>query len=456
MYRQSDLQFLQDVFGRDSSDMAIVYGMRNLGLSEIISDFIKDKECLYYRAGAFSIDMQRRIFIQEFHDQTKFPIFSNDDYEKILSSYINDDSGKKKLVVFDDFQYLLRQDKTFINFLSSLLFRQGNKGRAMFVLVSDDVRWVENDMIRMIGKKSSEISGVIKLREFTATEFFSCFPEMPLSEAIGIYSFIGGKSGYYNELSKDSKTRQVIIDHLGMWDSKNHDPGIMLPKDIREPLLYNTVLLNMSDEAVKLADLHERTGCDTAKLSVYLKALMEYGIVEKVTSAKVGNPANTQKGMYRIKEPLTKFYYRFVLPHISSLSVLGPERFYRRFVENELNSFIGEGYPLICMEHIMWLSDNKRLNFKVSSVEEYHDKAGAIDFVVIAAGGSVIACKCSYSAPHMNYRAYEMVAGTVRKNKINCDNIWLFATGGFDQKLSITETVTPGVKLIEGRDQKLR
>ena len=95
MYRESDLKFLQDIFARNSSDIAILYGQRSYGLSGIVSDFIKDKDCLFYRAGAFSLDMQRRLFVQEFHDQTKFPIFINDDYDKLLSSYINDDSGKK-------------------------------------------------------------------------------------------------------------------------------------------------------------------------------------------------------------------------------------------------------------------------------------------------------------------------------------------------------------------------
>lgn len=456
MYRESDLKFLQDIFARNSSDIAILYGQRSYGLSGIVSDFIKDKDCLFYRAGAFSLDMQRRLFVQEFHDQTKFPIFINDDYDKLLSSYINDDSGKKKLVVFDDFHYLLKEERTFINFLSSLLSRHTNKGRAMFLLISNDISWVENDMIKMIGNRSSEISGVIKLKEFTATEFSQRFPEMPLADMIGIYSFFGGQCGYYDAISAGSKTRDIIINSLEKWNNDDPDPAVMLPSDIREPLLYNTVLVNMADGPVKLATLSERTGTDPAKLSVYLKHLIRDGIVEKMTSAKVGNPANTQKGMYRIKEPLTKFYYRFVMPHLSSLAVLGAERFYRRYVENDLNAFIDEGYPLLCMEHIRQLAQNHQLNFRLSSVEEYHDKDNAIDFVVIAAGGSAIACKCSYSASHMSYRDYEKVVETVRKNKINCDNIWLFAAGGFDQKLTMTEAMTPGLKLIEGKDQKLR
>ena len=107
------------------------------------------------------------------------------------------------------------------------------------------------------------------------------------------------------------------------------------------------------------------------------------------------------------------------------------------------------------MEHVRWLQQHDLLNFKVSSIERYYDKRGAIDFVVIAAGGSAVACKCRYASPHMSYRAYEDVRSAIRRNKINSDNIWLFSASGFDQKLSMFGSVTPGIRLIECTDQRL-
>ena len=455
MYRKQDLQYLQDIFDRASNDIAVLYGSRHVGVSEILGDLIRDKECLYYRAIEVSENTQKELFAYELHEQTKSPVLPNDDYEKLIGSYIGDHSDHKKLIVFDDFQYLVKGNPTFINFLSSLLFDKSRPGSVMYLLVSEDVKWVEQDMIRMIGKKSSEISGVIKMNDYSPAEFYKCFPGMPIAEMIGIYSVLGGKSGYYNRITEKTTMRQMITDMLDEILRSDLDVNVLLPSDIREPAVYNTILLYLATGYQKLNDLFEKTRIERAKLSVYLKTLMENDIVEKVTSAKVGDPANTLKAFYRIKDTTVRFFYRFIFPHYSSLKISGSQRFYRRFIEHDIFAFLEEVYPMFCREQIKWLRNENRLNFKVSSIEEYYDKNGSIDFVIVAAGGNVIACKCRYASPHMSYKAFEDAKAAIRRNKIPCDNIWLFSASGFDQKLSMFGNVTPGVKLIDGTDQRL-
>ena len=433
----------------------MLYGERSSGLSEILSDFIKDKECLYYRAGSVNDLTQRQLFAGELHEQTRSPIFPNNDYDKLINSYLNEKTDRKKLIIFDDFDHLVKDNPTFVNFLAGLLFGHSNTGICMIVLASADVRWVENDMVRTLGRKSSEISGVIKLNTYSPGEFVDCFPQMPLAEAMGIYALAGGKSHYYDKITDDMTMKSFIIYLLEKWTEIDFDPDCYLPKEIREPSLYNTILVNIALGNGKLNDLHNTTGIDRAKLSVYIKTLIEYGIVSKVISADIGKGSDTLKGMYRIEDGMIRFYYRFVFPHVSSLRILGPDRFYRKFIENGIISLMEEVYPIYCMEHVKWLRDHNRLTFKVASIEEYHDKNGYIDFVVIAAGGSVIACSCRYAPPHMSYSVVDRIRATVRKDKILCDNIWLFSASGFDQKLSMYGSVTPGINLIDGADQRL-
>ncbi len=456
MYRKQDLKFLQDIFDRSSNDIAILYGKRDNGLDGLVTDLCKDKESLYYVASEVSDKLQKELFAGELHEQTRSPIFPEDDYEKLIDSYINNGSGKKKLIVFDDFQHLINTNPTFINFLSNLLFEKIAPGNAMFLLVCDDVNWTERDMVRLIGRKSSEISGVLKLGGYTPTQFREEFPDIPLREIIGIYSVIGGKSSFYDLIGSKTTLHDLLLDILAIWTEPQSDRNMFLPRQVREPLLYNTILACIAKGINKLGDIHEATGVDRAKLSVYIKTLIDNDLIAKAVSAKVGNDANTKKGMYIFKDRLALFYYRFVFPNVSSLRLLGPDRFYKKFVERGINAFIDEYYPAFCMEQIRWLRDNGRLNFKVAQIEEYYDKSGAIDFVIVAVGGSVIACSCTYQAPHMSFKQYEDVKTAVRRNRIPCDNIWLFSAGGFDQKLTMTGTVTPGVNLIEGTEQRLR
>ena len=456
MYRKQDLQYLQDIFDRNSNDIAILYGSVDNDVSGVIADFAADKECLYYLACAVSEKTQIEMFSAQIHDQTKSTIFTSNDYGKLLSSFIGDNPDRKKLIVFDEFKYLVKENPTFLNFLSSLLFSGVKPGSVMVLLSCTDVCWIERDMIKLIGRKSSEISGICKLKDYTPTEFAQNFSDMPLSESVLIYSAIGGKSRYYDQISADTTFKDFIISRLNIWADADCDLNAYLPAEVREPTVYNTILTYIAGGTNKLNDLHNKMDIDRAKLSVYLKTLMENGIVRKAVSAEVGNMSNTVKGMYLICDREVLFYYRFVFPNYSALRLHGAERFYRRYIEKNMSEHMEDAYPMFCIEQVRWLESEGRLSFKVASIEEYYDKNKAIDFVIVAAGGSVIACKCRYSGPHMSFRTYEDVKTAVRRNKIISDNIWLFSVMGFDQKLTMTGSVTPGLSLIEGLDQRLR
>ena len=438
MYHEQDLRFLQDIYDRKSNDIALLYGRRSCGLSEIISDFVKDKQYLYYKACSVRDNTQKELFAGEIYDQTRSLIFPNEDYEKMMTDYISNMGDEKAVVIFDDFQYLIRQNPTLINHFTNILFKGCEPGSAMFLIASDDIRWVENDMIRLVGRRSSEISGVIKLNEFTPAEFVRLFPDMPAAEAVNIYSFLGGKGALYTDITNRTTIKDVVIEHLKRWSDVYFDPNSFLPKEIREPIVYNSILVYLASGVTKLNDIHKKMDIDRAKLSVYLKTLIEYGIVEKAANS-----------IYHICDRMILFYYRFVFCHISSVSVLGPERFYRKYIEKNIPGFAEEVYPLFCMEYIRMLGANGLLSFKMTGVEEFFDKDGAIDFIIVAAGGNIIACTCKFVQPSMNHKIYDMIRSSIKKNKLVCENIWLFSASGFDQKLTTMAKTTEGLNLVD-------
>ncbi len=455
MYRKSDLQFLQDLYDRPSNDIAVIYGRVSVGVSELVRDFARDKESLYYRSTPLTHKSQLEQFIFELHEQTKVPIFPDDNNKRLLDFFVNNHTYKK-VIVLDDFQYIIRSNPTFINFLSDMLFEHFEAGSVMFLLVTDDVKWVETDMIGLIGSKSSEISAVNKIKGFSFAEFGDCFADMALDEKIRIYSVLGGNSLYYNDIGDDTDAAAVIRRWLAKWNDMEAGSDIYLPRDIRDPVIYNTLLVNIASGSGKLNDLHTSMNMDRGKLSVYLKTLENNDIIEKLKGATVGDINCVKKGTYRIKDNTVRFYYRYVFPRLSSLRVYGEDRFYKRFIENELSAHIEGIYPRLCMEYIVGLQRKGRLNFIVDSVEEYFDKSEAVDFVIIVKGVSIIACACNYKHSAMKYEQLERVRESIRRNKLMCENIWLFSESGFDDKLVSCAASDPGVKLLALSDETPR
>lgn len=77
-----------------------------------------------------------------------------------------------------------------------------------------------------------------------------------------------------------------------------------LSEELRETAVYDTILATLADgRHGKLNDMYAHTGFSRAKISVYLKNLMELELVEKVLP-----------GTYEICNAFVRFYFCFLFP----------------------------------------------------------------------------------------------------------------------------------------------
>ena len=57
--RASELKYLNTYYGREESQILVVYGCRNVGKTALLRQFIQNKPSYYYRARAASEREQR-------------------------------------------------------------------------------------------------------------------------------------------------------------------------------------------------------------------------------------------------------------------------------------------------------------------------------------------------------------------------------------------------------------
>lgn len=72
---------------------------------------------------------------------------------------------------------------------------------------------------------------------------------------------------------------------------------------------YSTILAAIARGENKLNDIFHATGFSRAKISVYLKNLANFNIVEKVVSFETGGWENAKKGVYQIKDTFVNFWF---------------------------------------------------------------------------------------------------------------------------------------------------
>lgn len=454
MSKKQDLDFLENCYMRASNDIVVVYGNKYTDIHGLLNNFQKDKESFLYEAKYCDITTQFKLFIKDFQEQNKKLSKDSLDFKTNIEEYI-ESSDKKKVIIFNEFVHFFKKNDTFISLLSSIR-SSFPAGKVLFILASTDVFWIENVMVSKIKKSSYEISGLKKVTPYSISELRNKYRNIDIADFIALYSVLGGCGDFWLHVSDNTNIKDFMIEHVLRTNSFIFQCGYkIIPDDLREPAIYNTLLYYLASGTNKLNDLYKVTGYERAKISVYLKNLAQRGLIKKSELVGIGGENCVKKGVYYICEPYVHFYYRFIFPNISGISVLTPENFYKKYIDQQFNAYLELFYMNICFEQIKYLDQKNKLPFKLVDIVPYNDKTDSIDFIITGDTGYIV-CGVRYASPHMAYNKLEGIINTCKKAKFNPKAVYLFSASGFDQKLQIFSHVNTDVVLFEQTDHRLR
>lgn len=329
--RDTELNYLNRYYRKDGSQILVVYGQKGVGKTTLLKNFSSDKNCVYYLARSCSDREQRYQWAKELG-----PVENGGDdypeYEEIFDRILRTGKGEKTVFVLDEFHCLIKGDAGFFSRLNRYVADSGIP--LMVVLCSSAAGWVENNMVGRLGGEVTAISGFLKVRELSLEKMREIYPAYGEDDCIQIYAVLGGVPGLWNRTDERLSAVDNIISHMiDRYSSLHGEMRGCLTEDLRETAVYNTILCTMAAGGNKLNDIYHHTGFSRAKISVYLKNLMEIDLVEKVGA-----------GTYRIARPYVRFYFRFIYPCQSVLEDVTPEQFYREQVEDAFPGFVREAY----------------------------------------------------------------------------------------------------------------
>lgn len=329
--RETELQFLSQHYEKSGSRILVVYGQRGVGKTALLKAFAGDKTFVYYLARACSDREQRCQWAGELRAAGRnLPEFP--EYEELFSCLAEDSPETKMILAVDEFHNIVKNDLSFFSKLNRFL-RQ-TLSEILVILCSSASGWVENSMVGKIGSEAASIAGFLKVREVGVGRMREIYPAFSEDDIIQLYAVLGGVPGFWNSLDPGLDVAENLIRHiLNRYSRIYGEMSLSLAEELREPAVYNTILAVMASGYNKLNDIYHHTGFSRAKISVYLKNLMELDLVEKVGS-----------GIYRITRSHVRFYFRFLFPHQSLLEELGPKHFYKEIVEDAFPGFVREAY----------------------------------------------------------------------------------------------------------------
>lgn len=446
--REEELQFLNSYYDRVGSQVVVVYGQKGVGKTTLIEEFLDGKSHLYYEAVPCST-RQQLFYLGQHLKNLGVAMPEYPDFEEIFALF-SGESIKKQVLVIDEFHNFGKTDMEFFESLHRFLQLEKENNNSLFVILcSSSIGWVENSMMEKMEKLSEMFTAFYQVKDLKYRDFARHFSGFSQYDSIGAYAILGGIPGLWQYFNDEFSLRENIESFILQSNEKLYDYGQQLvAEELRETAVYNTILCALAQEKNKLNDLYLHTGFSRAKISVYLKNLIQLGIVEKVSSTRTEGRENTRKGVYRICHSYVHFYYRYLFPYQNKLTTLEAEEFYEQVIEPTFRRYTADYFILACREFLERENAANRLPFEYVNTGQWIGKTGNIDFLLEDEDENILAGICNWDKDIMTYEDYEWFLFNQEQAKIHADFVILFSVSEFDYRLKQEAELNPRLALL--------
>ena len=114
--RKMEMETLETQYARKEASLVVLYGRRRVGKTSLCTEFMKNKNALYFLATEESEVQNRNQFKDLTADYLNDPLLKNatvNNWEIIFQTIIHHKSPTKRLLILDEFQYLGKANPAF-------------------------------------------------------------------------------------------------------------------------------------------------------------------------------------------------------------------------------------------------------------------------------------------------------------------------------------------------------
>lgn len=437
--RTAQMRSLNENYEAQGNSIVLLYGRDGCEKEAMLRIYLQDKRHFYYHARQASQLEQYRQMAAEVENSYDVKL-QKGTYNEIFNRVKSGDATKL-VVIIDEFQYIVKKDPEFMDSVIKLKEKKLYPGPVQIILASSDVAWVEQEMTAFLGERTKKIKETIKLEDLSFLDLVRAYPSLSVAEVVRIYGVIGGVSAYVSRWNPKVDFRTNICRNvLSPYGWMHHEAEHYISLRLRELSVYETILAAIAAGNRKLNDLYHLTGFSRAKISVYLKNLMEIDVIEKVDSFETGGARNTQKGLYQIRDHFVNFWFRFIYPHLSDLYMLKPEEFYDLYIAPDIDEYMNRYFVRVCVEYMELMNRVDKLPIKVVKLGTWIGKQGTVDIVAQDAVRNTIVGSCNWSKPMMTAADVAGLAQTLKKARLSPKHVFLFTATEFaPEVLALTD-----------------
>jgi AAA+ ATPase superfamily predicted ATPase len=418
--RKQELNYLEEIYKSNNSEMTIVYGRRRIGKTELLRKFSRGKKHIFFSCDLSSESEQLRQFSKSVYRVTN-EIFLKDnffiDWNSALEYLFTSLPKDTKLVIIDEFPYMCNANSALPSILQNIWDKHSKNSQIKLILCGSYISFMEKEVLSSKSPLYGRRSGQIFLRQFSFDEATEMLPKYSRKQMIYIYSILGGIPAYLEKFDdKLSLEKNIKINILNKNSYLFAEPRFLLMEELRESGIYFSILRAISSGRTRLNEISQDTMInDRIKVNKYLSVLRELHIIERELPITEKNPIKSRKGIYKIEDQLIKFWFRFVYPNLYLLEENEVNYLWKNILLEQIDTFVGFSFEKICLEELKKMNKNNNLPFKFKKIGRWWDRNNEIDLLGYDDSKNFIFGECKWKNKKIGKKELDTL---VKKSKL--------------------------------------
>lgn len=438
------METLQREYAREGSALVILYGRRRVGKTTLISEFIKDKNALFFLASEEAEAQNRNAFKEKVAEFVNSNLLRNADiksWDVLFRAIMDTPFERKPVIVLDEFQYLGKANPAFPSIFQRIWEEILKDHSVMVILCGSLISMMESQTLAYDSPLYGRRTAQIRLKQIPFRYYHAFFPNKSRRDLIELYAVTGGVPKYIELFSENkdiySSIQTCILNRSGyLYD----EPHFLLQQEVSEVGSYFSIIKAIAAGNAKLSAIASVLEIKSTSLTKYLKTLIDLDILEREVPITEENPEKSKKGLYKIKDNYLRFWFAFVYPNMSFIESGHSQLVMNKIRKSLVKNHVAFVYEDVCKERMWELNADDVWPFNFTKLGRYWDSRDEIDIAALdPEGKNLILGECKYWAEPVGIsvlRSLEAKAETVAWER-DSRNVWyvIFSASGFTDDL---------------------
>lgn len=454
--REKELLQLNKLYLSGKFEFAVIYGRRRVGKTAIISEFIKDKKCIFF-TGVESNKKQNLENLSASILDLAIGISAKTSFMDFQGAieYAFELAKEERIVfVIDEYPYVAKTDKSLASTLQLLIDKYKDKSKLFLILCGSSMSYMQDKVLAYKAPLYGRRTAQFKIEPFGFFEAIHCLKNFSKEDKAVAYGVMGGTPQYLlqinDELSIEENIKSIFLNpNSAIFE----EPVNLVKQEVREPAIYNATISAIANGASKMSEISSKVGEDTSICSSYIKNLISLGILKK--EAPFGEKSS-KKAIYAIEDNMFRFWYRFV-PGNASAIMRGAKDFVYEKIESEISGYMGHIFEEICKEYLwnMLISGESPIAFddmgRWWGTNHKTRKQEEID-IIAANKTEAIFCECKWKNEKIDLGVIEKLIEKSNLFSFKNKYFYIFAKNGFTKSCTEFAKTMGNLKLVRYED----